>query len=95
MKKININLWRGTGLSYKESMKSRTILDKFTKRQYKKLDFMPKYIDDNFMRLFYWITEKKQFNKNTLKVRKRFWQDLKNICKKHKINYNEVEVKEK
>ena len=65
-------------------MKGRNLLDDFTKRWEKELKVCPKYINGNFMRLYYWITEKKGFNKNPKYQRLEFWKDFDDIAKRNK-----------
>ncbi len=72
-----------------KNMKGRDILDKFTKRWESEFKVCPKYIDGNFMILYYWIREKKGFNRNPKFMRIEFWKDLEGIAKENpdKIYY--------
>lgn len=96
IQKITINFSRINGsFAFKKNgcMWQRNILDNFSSRWYKKLKICPRYINGNFISLHDWVTTKKQFNKNPKSIRINFWKDLKDVCKRNKISYDEQKVK--
>lgn len=75
------------------SMRQRNILDRFAKKCEKELTVIPKYIDGNFMRLYYWVRDKKEFNKNNKKIKTKFWNDFEKLCKRNRIDYKRFPYK--
>jgi len=97
---IKFNTWRNGSFAWRKPDKNssggcmweRDILDKFATKWQIKLNVCPQRVSGNFIILYDWIREIKEFNKNSKQQRLNFWKDLEETCKTNKISFEKAHV---